>query len=474
MGKYGYLIKNMGLLTLSSFATKLLSFFLVPMYTSVLTTGEYGTYDLFNTTISLLVPLLTFDIQEAVLRFSMDNNTDYNKIWYIGCRYSILSCLVVFVGLMLNRISGLIPILQRYEIEFLVLYSLTAFNGIILYFFRGNGKITDLSVAGVISSVVMISCNILFLLVLKIGLYGYFWASILGLAAQCSYLLIKSKIWTNYKYHKDDIMLRKEMTNYSKPMIANAISWWVNNASDRYVVTWMCGVAVNGVYSVSYKIPSIMSILQSIFSQAWTLSATKEFDREDKEGFFINIYNAYNFLLVSACSFLIFLDRPLAKILFANEFFSAWKYAPFLMISTIFSGMAAFLGGILSALKKSGLFAKSSVITALINTILNVVLVFLIGPLGAAISTSFAYFIMWIIRLKQVKQSINLRVDLIRDSMAYLVLVIQTLMLLMISEQIIFCWYQLIFVVIILLLYRKEIKTFCIIIFNKIVTTQKN
>lgn len=468
MGRYKYLIKNMGLLTLSSFATKLLSFFLVPLYTSVLTTSEYGTYDLFNTTISLLVPLLTIDIQEAVLRFSMDDNVDHNKIWYVGCRYSIISCFIVFAGLVLNRITGLLPVLQQYEIEFFILYALTVFSGVILYFSRGTGRIADLSVAGVISSGVMISCNILFLLVLQIGLYGYFWASILGSAAQCIYLLIRSKIWENFKNHKDDATLRNEMTSYSKPMVANAISWWVNNASDRYVVTWLCGVAINGIYSVSYKIPSIMSILQSIFSQAWTLSATKEFDKEDKDGFFINIYNAYNFLLVIACSLLTFMDKPLAKMLFAKDFYSAWKYAPFLMISTVFSGMAAFLGGILSALKKSSLFAKSSVITAVVNTILNIVLVIFIGPLGAAISTAFAYFLMWLIRLKQVKQCIDLRVSFIRDSIAYLVLVLQALALLVISKDTVFCWQQLVFVLIVLLLYTKEMKLVCTKILAKV------
>lgn len=133
-----------------------------------------------------------------------------------------------------------------------------------------------------------------------------------------------------------------------------------------------------------------------------------------------------------------------------------------------FSGMAAFLGGILSALKKSGLFAKSSVITAIVNTILNIVLVVIIGPLGAAISTAFAYFLMWIIRLKQVRQCIDLRVRFIRDAIAYLVLVIQALMLLVISENAVFCWYQLVFILIILLLYAKEMKLVCTKILTKI------
>ena len=182
----------------------------------------------------------------------------------------------------------------------------------------------------------------------------------------------------------------------------------------------------------------------------------------------INIYNAYNFLLVIACSLLTFMDKPLAKMLFAKDFYSAWKYAPFLMISTVFSGMAAFLGGILSALKKSSLFAKSSVITAVVNTILNIVLVIFIGPLGAAISTAFAYFLMWLIRLKQVKQCIDLRVSFIRDSIAYLVLVVQALALLVISKDTVFCWYQLVFVLIALLLYTKEMKLICMKILAKV------
>jgi O-antigen/teichoic acid export membrane protein len=246
------------------------------------------------------------------------------------------------------------------------------------------------------------------------------------------------------------------MISYSKPMVANSISWWVNNASDRYVVTWLRGIGTNGIYSVSYKIPSIMVVLQGIFSQAWTLSATKEFDKDDKDSFFINIYNTYNFILVFICSFLIFMDKPLAKLLFAKEFYSAWKYAPFLMISTIFSGLAAFLGGVLSALKKSSLFAKSSVITAFVNTILNIILVIFIGPIGAAISTAFAYLLMWIIRLQLVKQCINLKVNLIRDSLAYLILNIQAVLLLVTLKNNVFCWYQIIFILVILLLYIRE------------------
>lgn len=467
MEAYKYLIKNMGLLTLSNFATKLLSIFLVPLYTNALSTSDYGTYDLFHTTISLLIPVLTIDIQQAVLRFSMDANADHDKIWYVGCRYTIVNCLIVCAGVVFNKVTGLVPALQQYAFEFLILYIFESFSAVILSLVRGSGKIADLSIAGVISSIVMISCNIFFLLVFKMGLYGYFWASILGTAAQVIYLLIRSKIFKSLKYYKDDVTLRKEMVTYSKPMVANSISWWVNNASDRYIVASICGLAANGIYSVSYKIPSILSILYSIFSQAWTLSATKEFDKEDRHGFFLNTYNIYNCLLVVICSLLMFMDKPLAKMLLAKEFYLAWKYVPLLTMSTVFSGMSAFLGAILSALKKSDLFAQSSIFTAVVNTALNVLLVLYIGPLGAAISTAFAYFLMWLIRLRQVKRYIKLRVNVVRDLSAYLVLVIQSLMLLVVTEDTLFCWYQLGFAFLVFLLYTKELK----LVFAKILAS---
>src|SRR5690606_8220906 len=99
--------------------------------------------------------------------------------------------------------------------------------------------------------------------------------------------------------------LSKSMTDYSRPLILNSISWWINNASDRYIVTWMCGVAVNGVYSIAYKIPSIVEVFQSIFLQAWQISAVASFNDNDKEIFFSRIYTTYNLLMVLLCSIII-------------------------------------------------------------------------------------------------------------------------------------------------------------------------
>lgn len=103
MNKYIYLLKNIGLLTLSNFATRLLSFFLVPLYTSVLTTGQYGTYDLFNTTISLLIPIFTLNALEFVLRFSLDNDCSRKAIVTVACKWLIISNIASIAILLINN-----------------------------------------------------------------------------------------------------------------------------------------------------------------------------------------------------------------------------------------------------------------------------------------------------------------------------------------------------------------------------------
>ena len=51
-------------------------------------------------------------------------------------------------------------------------------------------------------------------------------------------------------------------------LIPNTFMWWIMNSSDRVMVTYMIGAAANGIYAVSYKLPTLVSTLTGIFNQA--------------------------------------------------------------------------------------------------------------------------------------------------------------------------------------------------------------
>lgn len=458
MQGYKYLFKNIGLLTLSQFGTKILVFFLIPLYTSILSTAEYGTYDLFTTTINLLVPIFTLNLSDAVLLFALDETKNRSEILSIGLKYTLIGFFLSTIFLLINALFNFFAPINEYWYYFPLLFTFTIINTLFLGFSRGIDRVKETAISGVICSATMISCNLLFLLVFNFGIHGYFIANIISLLLQVIYLFKSCKLWRYIKPTRINKQLEKEMRNYSTPLIANNVGWWINNSSDRYIVTWMCGVSANGIYSVGYKIPSILNIFQTIFSQAWIMSAVKDFDSNDSKGFFSKIYAIYNCGMVLVCSAIIIGSRLLAHILYAKEFFDAWQYTPFLTMAIVFGSLSGFLGGIFAATKDSKLFGKSTAIGAIINIILNVILVYFIGALGAAISTLVAYVVVWFIRLNHVHKHINIKINLKRDCFSYIILLIQGLILFIFNDSIILHSIEMVLFILIIFLYFKDLK----------------
>ena len=461
MERYKYLLKNIGLLTIGNFGTKILTFLLIPLYTSILTTGEYGTYDILNTTVTLLLPILSANIVEAVIRFPIgrENERDYvSQIFSIGLRYVLQGCLILAVVLLLNGWFGWIDIFQKYGVYLLLIYITQAVYQILIFFSRAIDRIVDVSIADVLSTLTTLSLNVVFLVAFHWGLNGYFLATIIGAIVPCIYFLFRQKLWQYVYLGRCRAGLTREMVHYSFPFVFNAVGWWINEASDRYIVTWLCGLEQNGIYSVAYKIPAILSVFQSIFNQAWILSSAKEFDPEDKNGFFKNVYTIYNCLMCVVCSVLIILTRVIAKFLFANEFYQAWKYAPLLTIAVIFGTMSGALGGIFTAVKDSRACGLTTCIGAGVNIVLNIILVSQIGAYGAAIATVISGVIVWACRIVLARKYMVLRMRFGRDCIVYGILVVQSLLLFAFEESVLYYVCGTALFVVIAALYRDEFR----------------
>lgn len=463
--KYGYLAKNTVLFTISSFGSKILVFLLVPLYTSILSTADYGIADLITTTATLLIYVFTINIADSVLRFAIDQKTEQES--YLSYGLKVLFCGSLIFGTIIVAMWQL-QILEWkeycYFFLFLQFFS-TAIYQIISNYLRAIDDIKGVAISGIVTTAVTVLFNILLLLVWKKGLVGYLISMVLGPLVASAYCFLRVNRPLSFILRKNPSRdERKAMRNYSIPLIFNGVAWWMNNSIDKYFVTAICGAAQNGIYAVSYKIPTILTVFHSIFSQAWNLSAIKEFDRNDKDGFFAKTYSTYNAVLVILCSGLILFNIPIARILFAKDFFIAWKYSSVLLISIVFSALSGFLGSIFTAVKDSKIFAVSTVISAMANCILNAILIPIWGIQGAAIATAISFFMIWIIRLICTRKYIKWKLNLFVDIVAYIVLTIQVIV-----EHFEGHGYlaQLVCMSILLLLYRKQFLASMKLIINK-------
>lgn len=457
MSGYRSLAKNVGILTIANFSTKIMGFLLVPLYTRMLTTSEYGTYDLVNNTIAVLVPMLTQNIVDGVLRFSIEKEVKKSEVISVGLRCFCLSLLPVGLVLAANAVFGVFPELNSLAPMIILMYVAQGLSSILLYYARGLNRFADVAVSSVLASAVVLGCNVLFLVVLGMGLNGYFLASALGPILQVVYLFLRLGIY-RINLFRVNRRLEREMLSFSRPLMANTVSWWVNNLSDRYIVTFFCGVAANGVYAIAFKIPALLSVVQAVIGQAWTVSAVEEFDPDDKRGFFSNTYALYNCAMVLLCSLIIASDRILARFLFANDFFQAWQFVPFLTIAMVFGAMAGFVGGVFSAVKDAKEFARSSVAGAVVNVALNLLTVPFWGPLGSAFATAICYWLVWYMRMKAAKRYISLKISYGRDCASYVLLAIQGGLLFVTRSRLqVLYGLQFACVVVLFAMYRKEL-----------------
>ena len=231
-----YLFKNIGILTISNFASKVLVFLLVPLYTSILSTDEVGTYDLVASTVTLLYPVFTVNIVDAVMRFSMDKVNSKEEIVSIAIRYICISWLIGGVLLIILHSMSIVPQIKGYKVIIFVYFVFYILNQLLLQFSKGIERVSDMGIAGVISTFVMLGCNILFLVVFHFGLTGLFLANILAQVISVVFLSIRLHFWSYVEFKRINKTLQREMLVYCIPLIATTIGWWVNSTSDKYVV----------------------------------------------------------------------------------------------------------------------------------------------------------------------------------------------------------------------------------------------
>ncbi len=460
MNKYINLIKNLGLLTIGTFGTKLLTFFLVPFYTNILTTEEYGTFDLVNTIIALLLPIATLNIAEGVLRFSVGKTfEEQEKVLTIGLKNTLYGIGYVGIFLAINNFLFNNNIIFLNSTFIIVLFVFQSFNQILVYFARGINDIVCVSICGLILSSITILLNVLFLGIFKLGLWGYFVSTIIGYAVSCIIFCLRLKIWNYISISAKDDDLERKIRKYCIPLIFNTVGWWINNASDRLIVTWLCGVEQNGIYSVAYKIPAILTTIQNIFNQVWILSSVQEFDKNDKSGFFKNIYSYSNSIVCFICFLLIVFSKYIAKIMFSKDFYQGWIFSPFLTIAVVFGTLSGVMGGIFSSVNMTKIVGFSTCCGAVINIILNILLVFYMGPIGAAIATVVSGIVVWLIRMVKIKSIINIKINYFRNMLTYVVLFLQTSIVFLVNNAIVYFIISGCFSFLLLVLIFNDIKT---------------
>lgn len=404
--KYYELLKNSLIFGLGLFGAKFIQLFLIPFFTNIFTSSEYGVIDLSITLIELLVPIMTLELSNAILRFGLSQGVD---------KKSLLKNSLLILSIGIIAIIVLSPALRFYKTLFpwrkyiIVLLIFHCIREQCTIFVKAEEKILIYAFDSFMVAGVVAVFDIIFISNCRWGIGGYFIAEIVGYGVSILFLIIAGKIYTLFDYKSSiDIILLKRMTAYSFPLIFNGISWWITSFSDRAILDFYFSESEVGVYAIASKFPSLMAAVLSVFTQAWIISAIKEYEKQKMSRFFDKVLKLYISVVFTLVSIGIIIIEPILKIYVGRDFYEAWMYVPFLLIGSAFLGVSNYVGSVFSAAKQNVLEMKSAVLCACINIILNLLLIPKYGIMGAVITTMFSYIALAAIRLKNGRNIVYL------------------------------------------------------------------
>lgn len=340
MGKYRALARNTVIISAGSLLSKLVTFFMVRLYTGVLTPAEYGTGDLLITTVSLLMPFVSFGISDGVFRFLPEYPRAKKSIFSIGI-YTVTAGAAVLAALL--PLLRLVESLQGYSLMLAFLTLAACYHAVCEQYVRAAGDTLLYAKQGLLNTVLVVSLNLLFLMVLRLGVSGYVLSVGLADTLCTAYLVCRQRLWQRLTLRPNRKLL-KRMLRYSIPLIPTTVFWWITSVSDRYMISAMLGSEANGIYTVANKLPTLLTLLSGVLMQAWQYSAVSESKSslQAQAEFYSNVWLGLLSMLFLVCSAMVALTKIEIRILADAAYQEAWRYVPVLCAAMLLCAFTSF------------------------------------------------------------------------------------------------------------------------------------
>ena len=399
---------------LGNFGTKFFSFVLVPIYTSFLLPGEFGTYDYWLTISTLAVSVIGLQLSQAtythLLKFKKKDQE---------CNQIITSSIhILLLQILIALLMMIVLILLNFKYTF---YIIPIIILLIINDFLNQGIARGLEK----NEIMVISSLLLSFFTLTSTVYllynnqykGYnieilFIGQIIGVSIGSIYtflVLLKHKVFSDFTI---TLLPKKQylmLILFALPLIPNTVSWWIMNVSDRLIIVNYLGESTNGIYAMANRFPSLLLMINSIVTMVWQDQAIITFEDENKGLYYTAQLKKYVVVQMIALVLFTIIFRIFAPLLLQNGFFIAIPYVPLLGLSVVFSGIASFYGTFyLSSGHTKGAF-YTSIYGALINLIINLLLIKSFGLYAAVFSTIFAFIAITFIRINKFRKELDLR-----------------------------------------------------------------
>jgi O-antigen/teichoic acid export membrane protein len=401
---YQKFAKDVGFIGIVQVLTSLSTFFLLPIITKSLGTYYYGLWAQINITVSLISPFALMGLSMGLIRF-LSSEKDikkiresvYSIIFFVTGSGFLASFLLYIFAKPLATFGFKDPGAAYYIQAGSLLILLSVLEPVSLFYFRVFRQIKKYSYFTLFEAFGKLFF-ILVLLKMGYGLLGVIAATLLvqGLIILIAFLIIISQIG----FFIPRFTYIKEYLQFSLPLTPNAIIRWVTESSDRYLVTYFLGLGSVGVYSAACSIGNLIQLFVSPLQLILLPELAKLYDEHKIDE--LTIYMSYSlryflFASIPAVFGLAAIAKPLLGIFTTEDFISGWVVIPVIAFSGLLAGVVQIFINTLFIVKKTKAQTYINISAAVLNLLLNVLIIPSVGIVGAALSTLVSYFLMAIL-----------------------------------------------------------------------------
>lgn len=372
--------------------------------------SDMGIYDLVISTITLLQPVIIFQINDGIYRWILENPDEKEDI--IKCGFKIAYRNIFIVDVIILCVSFIIDFSLQYKVLIVILLNLNCLYPLFQQITRGLKNHKIFAISGIINGSLVMGISYTLMRFLDQGVKGFYIAQIVANICGIAYLSYSQRI--SFSVRNGNVNRINEfsspMQRYSIMLVPNSVNQWVMKALDKYCIMYFMTTFENGIYTVAHRFPDILIMLNNMFYSAWVEQSIVEYKSADRDEYFSRIYGMYSNAIISIVLIAIPITKYFIKYFIGEEYFESYRYVPFLYIAVIFLGLSSFIGtGYLGTKHTEGIM-WTSLTGSMVNTIINVVFMKTFGLQVAGISSLVAYFTMWCIRVKQTKRFFSIKI----------------------------------------------------------------
>jgi O-antigen/teichoic acid export membrane protein len=410
-------ISDVGITFFSSIVSMFLGFLLIIFLGRYMGAEDLGYYRMISTIFGIAMLFATMGIPVAIIKYVSEFNND-NEIkeeivsagliasFFLG----ILSFAIVYLSanvvahfFEMPELSSMLKILS-------FVFPFSIINSMLIGFINGIREMNKNAYVSIFQGTSLLILSII--LVFNYGIDGAVWSIVLSSILTTLLILSLQRI-SSLSFQKL-VSNSIQIINFgSKTVISNAVNL-INYNADILMIGYFMASTDVGVYSVAVMFAKVIWLFPDSV-QKITLPLISEYHAKNKQDYIKIVVDKcmkYSFLfLIFSSTFLFFFGAEIVDAIFGIEFEQAYFPLIILLIGTTIYGTTKSVGSIFASVGKVNLVYKIPLVSAIINIILNFVLIPSYGINGAAFATSFSLVISMCLMLYFMKSILNIKFD---------------------------------------------------------------